>query len=722
MKKLAIVFVVAVLVPSVVLAWLAMRSLRDQEIVVQSQLALLHQGRTDSLAADLRVAMDDIRSYFGTLIDELVEENDTEFLCTQIDPIVRSRWGQALTAAVVTESGEWLAPALNSADARVQGFVRENRLFLTNNIVAEVYEAPVVLGNVIQLEEMEQEVSNAMEKSDGGPVASIANSSATIADTVVEKGAGKVSRKAVETSPNPEPALAQSGATGNLALKDAPRQRVEVLSGKLRSLPQSLNRAAAEPGQPAVGPNSEAKFADNSELRETATPEINKRKVEPFSQLGQGGWNAAAEVAQQTLSDFDNAGDYSNFFPASGEVRDIIGDRREGALSRFLDDGLHVLLWYRHSALSSKIFWVELDLGEIRKDLASVVKASAQGDSDHDRGVCVALLDAESQPVARTIETFATDWKNPFVASELGEILPHWEVAAYFLDPSQVASSAQTTRFTLWLLVPILLAAIGFGSLMIFRDVGREMQAARQKTDFVSNVSHELKTPLTSIRMFSDLLGKKSDIDVEKMGNYAGIISTEAARLTRLINNLLDFSRMERGERKYDFSDFDAVGLVTEVIENYRLQIESEGLTLSFENRLGPEHSIRGDRDALAQVLVNLISNAEKYGASGGGISVIAQLSADRQNLEIKVLDRGPGISRRDAARIFDKFYRVDDSLSSGIQGSGLGLTLARQIARGHGGEVECCARDDGDAGSCFVLRLPLAPSTGEPLKKEIDS
>ena len=706
MKKLAIVFVVAVLVPSVVLAWLAMRSLRDQEIVVQSQLALLHQGRTDSLAADLRLAMDDIRSYFGTLVDELVEENesDTEFLCTEIDSIVRSRWGQALTASVVTEKGEWLAPSLNSPEPRVQEFVRDNRLFLTNNIAAEVYEAPVVLGNVIQLEEMEQTVPQVSKKGSGASFESAAVASASSA----EPGA----RLNLEESNTAEKASGQAVAPDDGALIDAPRNRVEVISGKLRSLSQSMSRAPAAPAKPSSGAVRDAKIEAKSAQQENASVDSSKRKVAPFSQLGNNGWNAAAEVAQQTLSDYDNANDYSNFMPASGEIQDLIGDRSEGALSRFLDDGLHVLLWYRHPVLTSKIFWVELDLAEIRKDLASVVELSAQLDNDYERGVCVALLDEESYPVARTIDSFTTDWKTPFVASELGEILPHWEVAAYFLDPSQVASSAQTTRLTLWLLVPILLAAIGFGSLMIFRDVSREMHAARQKTDFVSNVSHELKTPLTSIRMFSDLLGKKSDINAEKMGDYAGIISTEAARLTRLINNLLDFSRMERGERKYDRSEFDIVGLVSEVVENYRLQIESEGLTLTFDNRLGTDRAFWGDRDALAQVLVNLLSNAEKYGATGGEISVVAQLSTDETQLEIKVLDRGAGISRKEAARIFDKFYRVDDSLSCGIQGSGLGLTLARQIARGHGGEVECCAREDGDPGSCFVLRLPLlAPS-----------
>jgi signal transduction histidine kinase len=324
----------------------------------------------------------------------------------------------------------------------------------------------------------------------------------------------------------------------------------------------------------------------------------------------------------------------------------------------------------------------------------------------------VALLDAESRPVATTVPGFVTDWRKPFVASEVGEILPHWEVAAYFLNPAEIASSARASEWLKWMLVPILLGAIGFGSVVIIRDVGKEMHAARQKTDFVSNVSHELKTPLTSIRMFSDLLEKKDDVESDKMRHYAGIISTEAARLTRLINNLLDFSRMERGEKKYDLADFDAADLASEVVENYRLQIESEGLDLTYSDQIGAPVKVCGDRDALAQVLLNLISNAEKYGASGGEIVVEARRSeSDDGFVELRVMDRGPGVSRRESGRVFEKFYRVDDSLSTGIQGSGLGLTLARQIARGHGGDVECCKRDDGKCGGCFSLRLPVAKS-----------
>jgi signal transduction histidine kinase len=504
--------------------------------------------------------------------------------------------------------------------------------------------------------------------------------------------------------PTPEPAQEYPARS---------RSKVSVVTGKLGVVQQSQLQNDYSVNGGEITPNGDIEVQAN-QPQQVAVPQVSNRspsqqlrRVAPLSQIGQGSRDDLAQAAEQALLNNGNANNWSMFQSAAGDVREIIGDEPEGALSRFLDDGLHILLWYRHPTLEARIFWVELDLEEIRRDLASIIDLSAR--SDPGSQVCVALLDSDSHPVAMTLPGFQTDWKKPFVASEVGEILPHWEVAAYFLDPAEIASSARAARWLLWLLVPILLAAIGFGSVVIIRDVGREMHAARQKTDFVSNVSHELKTPLTSIRMFSDLLGKKQDVDPNKVQNYAGIISTEAARLTRLINNLLDFSRMERGEKKYDLIPFDAVALASEVVENYRLQIESEGIELSFADRIGTATMVKGDRDALAQVLLNLLSNAEKYGGDGGEIVVEARLAEDEKSVELRVMDRGPGVSRREAGRVFEKFYRVDDSLSTGIQGSGLGLTLARQIAQGHGGDVECCKRDDGERGGCFALRLPLA-------------
>ena len=165
---------------------------------------------------------------------------------------------------------------------------------------------------------------------------------------------------------------------------------------------------------------------------------------------------------------------------------------------------------------------------------------------------------------------------------------------------------------------------------------------------------------------------------------------------------VLDFARLERGEKKYQFAELDLAALVAETVAAYRPHLESAGFTLACELPPRPV-PVRGDRDALAQVLVNLLSNAEKY--SGERKEVAVQMEVEAGAAEVLVLDRGTGVPRGSEEKIFEQFFRAHDSLGSGIQGSGLGLTLARQIARAHGGDVMFKPRDG--SGSCFTLRLP---------------
>jgi signal transduction histidine kinase len=287
------------------------------------------------------------------------------------------------------------------------------------------------------------------------------------------------------------------------------------------------------------------------------------------------------------------------------------------------------------------------------------------------------------------------------VASEIGEALPHWEVAVYLRDPAKMGHSAQLATTSLGLLILGLLIVISFGCWFVVRCLGKELELARQKTDFVSNVSHELKTPLTSIRMFSELLSDGKVDDPKKRQSYLNIITAETARLTRLINNVLDFARMERGEKKYSFEECDAAEVVRSTVESYRPHLESAGFSLKVQL---PEKPliVRADRDALAQVLVNLVSNAEKY--SNGAKEIEVDTIATNGAVKIEVLDRGIGVPNGGEEKIFEQFYRAHDPMSSGIQGSGLGLTLARQIARAHGGDVIYRRRDGG--GSCFSIRL----------------
>ena len=371
-------------------------------------------------------------------------------------------------------------------------------------------------------------------------------------------------------------------------------------------------------------------------------------------------------------------------------------------LARFLQNKLKLMFWHRLSAEPDLIFGAQLNLDRVVDGLRGLI----QPDPTLQNEICLALLDDNAKPVAVSRANFQANWKRPFVATEIGDALPHWEVAAYLVNPAALTQAAHTAKLTLGLFIAVLVLAIGVGSWLIVSSLSAELKLARQKTDFVSNVSHELKTPLTSIRMFSELLAEQRVTDAAKQHAYLNIITAETARLTRLINNVLDFSRMERGEKKYNFQPCELTEIVRAAGETFRPHLEAGGFQFACEL---PETKIpvRGDADALSQVIVNLLSNAEKY---SNGTKEITLRSAQRQSplphAEVNILDRGSGVPRGSEEKIFEKFYRAHDSLGSGIQGSGLGLTIARQIARAHGGDVVYEPRDGG--GSCFILRLPI--------------
>lgn len=383
--------------------------------------------------------------------------------------------------------------------------------------------------------------------------------------------------------------------------------------------------------------------------------------------------------------------------------RELVEASGEGLLARFVDNKLRVLFWYHSRRNPNLVFGAKLSLGGLKQRLATVLddlEPALRGD------VVVALLDDNAEPFAVRPSAYAANWRRPFVASEIGEELPRWEVALCLRDPAGPARGAQSLKWTLGLLIFVLVVTIGAGSWLIVTDMRRQLAAARQKTDFVSNVSHEFQTPLTSIKMFSELLAEGRIPESEKQQSYLHIIAAEASRLSRMLDQVLDFSRLERGEQKYTRRPCDLVSLARDSVEAYRPQLESGGFELRCH---WPETAVEvlAEPDAIAQVLLNLLSNAEKY--SKGAKEIELSLESDLNHegwAEVQVKDRGPGVPRSSEERIFEKFYRADDSLSSGIPGSGLGLTLAREIARAHGGDVLYRSREGG--GSCFVLRLPV--------------
>jgi signal transduction histidine kinase len=248
------------------------------------------------------------------------------------------------------------------------------------------------------------------------------------------------------------------------------------------------------------------------------------------------------------------------------------------------------------------------------------------------------------------------------------------------------------------------LGAVGFvvllGLLFAWRAVRAESRLATRKAEFVSAVSHELRTPLTSIRMYADMLKEGWVKDEQTAKDYFGLISAESERLTRLVNNVLDFSRIEKGRKDFEMRLGDPAPVVRDVAGVLAPYLREKGFELQLEvpERL-PECAF--DKDALTQILVNLIDNAVKYGAR----EVRVEAEAIDGRVVLRVLDRGPGIPAEEQGRIFEPFSRGENAGSVG--GSGLGLALVHHYVDAHGGRIEVGDREGG--GAVFALSLPAA-------------
>jgi signal transduction histidine kinase len=243
------------------------------------------------------------------------------------------------------------------------------------------------------------------------------------------------------------------------------------------------------------------------------------------------------------------------------------------------------------------------------------------------------------------------------------------------------------------------------GIALTYRNVSKEMALARLKSDFVSNVSHELRTPLSLIRLYAETLEMGRLTNPEKYQEYYCIIRKESERLTALINNILDFSRIEAGRKEYDFRETDLGELVHNTLDSYRYQIEQHGFT--YEEKIDEVPPFRVDREAMARSLVNLVNNALKYSQDRKFIGV--SLYRDNGSVKLEVVDHGIGIPHQEQSKIFEKFYRVGDPLVHNTKGSGLGLSLVRHIAQAHGGDV--LVDSSPGQGSKFTITLPMNPA-----------
>ena len=762
MKKVALVFVLAVLVPSLLLAWLAVRSLRDQQFLLERQQSLLDQHVTDALAQNISDYLAQRQQEFSAQVENLAAGTDPQTLATQFDDQLRQHWPLAEVGFCVTAAGKILSPLPNARPA-AQMFRLDNSGFLGNREPVEVYltannanangyansgynawnngalnftrnqasqsslalngavnnasvqtpqppsqelksteKATVLNSPASSPPDLASAVPSTSTGSGGGggfggtegsgrgtpaPAGSTASpifadstqlpvqqrqqlatdtyfkttpvpASAINANAAQNLQSGRNAFIIDSSTPAAQSAQRQAKLTGRPATRNSRAQSqafaidgpvggaggvggfdggatiftnamsppvtvtvavVPVPADEILPAPQSQPELAAKkdapvaasPAAPPAQPTStldanvtKSELPSQSPIQNTLNyKSAQARKVSPQSQK----YLAAGKSTAEDVADNSDE-NLSRVVPAEAEFSQSIGDQTDGMLARFLQNKLKLMCWHRLSAEPDLIFGAQLNLDRVVDGLRNLVKA------DHSWGneICLAVLDDNARPVVVSRDRFQANWKRPFVATEVGDALPHWEVAAYLANPAQLSQAAQTAKLTLGLLIALLVVAIGIGSLLIVRGLETELRLARQKTDFVSNVSHELKTPLTSIRMFSELLAEGRVADQAKQHSYLQIITAEAGRLTRLINNVLDFSRMERGEKKYNFQPCDLTDIVRSAAETFRPHLESSGFQFACELPAAPI-PLRGDSDALSQIIVNLLSNAEKY-------------------------------------------------------------------------------------------------------------
>ena len=304
--------------------------------------------------------------------------------------------------------------------------------------------------------------------------------------------------------------------------------------------------------------------------------------------------------------------------------------------SWFEGDRLSFVGWRR--AADGSVVGAELETVAFLAEFPSALHDAAGG------AFTLELRDGAGKALFKTGAT--PEKEAPEVVFPLSSVLPHRSLALWRVTGPEERAGG----FMAFLVVAVgllLLALLAAGTAMLVVEARRERLDSERKTSFVSNVSHELKTPLTSIRLCADMLSEGRAKDDEARARYLGVISRESSRLSRLVDNVLDFGRLEQNRRKYDFADADLNAVARDAAESQRSRVAAAGMELSVELCVEPVVR-RVDADAVSQIVVNLIDNAVKYAACGGRLDV--SVTADGT---IVVADRGPGVPGRDRERVF---------------------------------------------------------------------
>lgn len=623
---LRLLFVLAVFVPSLILGFIAIRSINREQGFIELNLQRTLDVELVQTVSLLNTELDRIR-------DELAASAPAQASSTPQPAFAgwKSRSELIQVPFLLSPDLEIVWPTLDAASSdKERSFLNWNRDFITDRAAIPVFQNIALL--------YKDEIASRPSPEEG-------------VDTM---------------SVPPQPA--KVGAN-EAKLKEA-MTKIEVAQTEQKALSEFEK-----------SPEVRQRVYDQARAKGIETP---SRTVTPSSVPSQ-----EADIERQEQIE-------SIFISEPQHFSQITAGRELGLIPRFIEERLTLLFWKRD--LDGNFVGCVVDEDALRGRMAGLLP------NMYTQARILTILDESGRPLLiPEMEGESRDWRSPFAAREISGRLPRWEIAAYLSDPDAITSRANLTVLILWILVVFVFVAILSGGTYILNTLRSEMQLVRQKTTFVTNVSHELKTPLTSIRMFAEMLKERRQPDLEKQEKYLDLMVSETDRLTRLINNVLDFTHMERGEQKYEKRRLDVALLCEGLVEGQRIRLEHDGFSLTFQNDLG-EAFVEGDEESIMQALLNLISNAEKY--SGEIKQIDIDVTGTEESVLINVKDRGIGIPQQEVKKIFREFYRVDESLTSRVRGSGLGLPLALRIVHDHGGDIHYFPRDGG--GSVFQIRLPF--------------
>lgn len=370
--------------------------------------------------------------------------------------------------------------------------------------------------------------------------------------------------------------------------------------------------------------------------------------------------------------------------------------------------GWHVWYWEQNTRFifwrrgdSGEILGVEMDPVRLRSEIIAKLPDTNPADLNL-HSSRVRLVDSNGALLYQWGGYEAPDKQAASATLALSPPLHSWKLE-YLVPASEMDSLLnRAVWFNLFLgLLGVGIALLAF-AVLLYREYSHDVSEARQRVTFVNQVSHELKTPLTNIRMYAELLQNHLAEEDRKSSNYLDVIVSESHRLSRLIANILSFGKKQKGKLQLRLSPGSVDDVIRWVLEQFKLALKSKGIHITATCEADAQVQI--DSDALQQILGNLVSNVEKYAASGGILEIASRQNGDTTT--IKVADRGPGIPANHRDKIFQPFYRISDSISDGVAGTGIGLSLARDLARLHGGDLILASAP---SGSCFHLTLRTA-------------